>query len=325
MNKKILVIEDEINIAETLADILELKGFEVRTAPDGETGFSMAVEEQPDLILCDVMMPKMDGYEVLEAVRNHQQMTQVPFIFLTAKDHSQDFRTGMNLGADDYLTKPVEIETLVRTIENRLKKHNELLEIGHTEENRRMNKDLHDTLQQTLLGLQMKLTRFREKHVEFMDVTAIDESLDYIKLAFSQFRMILEHGTAFLQEDGFVAGLEKLINRISQYVDFEISIQNELESEIPKAKASILFKAFLEILNNAIKHSRANKLFIHLTKEGPVFSIVILDDGCGFDPDSIPSGSGLANIKDRIKELQGKISIDSAEGNGTAIEILLEE
>lgn len=325
MKKKILVIDDEINIAETLADILELKGFEVKTAPDGKAGFSMAVNEVPDLILCDVMMPGMSGYEVLTAVRQNQKTMQVPFLFLSANNHRLDFRQGMDLGADDYLTKPVEIDKLFHAIENRLNKYARLLETGQTEENKRINKELHDTLQQTLLGLQMKLSRFREKNVGFIDVTEIDESLDYIKLAFSQFRMILEYGSSFLQEDiEFAAGLEQMINRVSRYVNFEISVHNELQREIPKEKANVLFKVLIEVLNNAIKHSQANKVFIHLTAEGSKISLVILDDGCGFDLENTSHGSGLKNIRERIDELDGELHIDSAIGNGTTIEILFE-
>lgn len=321
----ILIIDDEVNISETLADILELSGFEVKVAFTGEDGLSVAVKEKPDLILCDVMMPEMSGYEVLEAIRNHHRTMQVPFIFLTAKDHTQDFREGMNLGADDYLTKPVETQTLLSTVKNRLNKHNSLLEVGHMEENTRMNRELHDTLQQTLLGLQMRLTRFRERLTIPANQKEMDESLEYIKLAFKQFRMILEYGNSKMQwEIGFVAGLEQMIQRVSRYVDFKISLHNELQREIPADKASVLFKVLLEVLNNAIKHSRAHKLFIHLTKEGSVVSLVILDDGRGFDMNAVEEGNGLKNIRERIEELPGTLRIDSSVDNGTSIEITFE-
>lgn len=323
MSTKILVIDDEINIAETLADILQLKGFEVMTASNGEIGYTKAVEEKPDLILCDVMMPEMDGYEVLQAIRKHENTRQIPFVFLTAKDNQHDFRHGMDIGADDYLTKPVEMETLFHTILSRLDKHRQLLKKGRSEENERIHRELHDTLQQTLLGLQMKLSRFREKAANAIDTTEIDESLGYVRLAFAQFRLILEDGYT-TGDTGFVECLQRTISRISGYVDFEISLHNELTTEISRHQSEILFSVLLEILNNAIKHSGANKLFIHLTGEHPLVNLVILDDGRGFDPQKVNLGNGLKNIQERIKELNGQLAIDSSPGNGMSIEITFE-
>lgn len=322
MKKRILLIDDEVNIVESLADLLELEGYETCTASDGAKGYKMALEAKPDLILCDVMMPGMDGFAVLDAVRKNEKTVQTPFVFLTAKGHANDFRQGMDLGADDYLLKPIEAETLFEVVKKRLAKHHQLRETGQLEENHRINQELHDTLQQTLLGLKMRLTRFREKLVKPENQRDVEESLEFVNLAFTQLRMILEYGNTHIQPDaGFVASLEKMIERVSRYVDFEISLHNDLEVEIPRKKATVLFKVLLEVLNNAIKHSRANKLFIHLTGEGSLVSLVILDDGCGFDPDSLDSGNGLKNICERIKEIGGQVHISSEVGDGTSIEI----
>lgn len=130
MKKRILVIEDEINIKETIADILELKGYNVSTAENGQAGFFSIIKENPDLILCDIMMPKMNGFEVLEAVRSYMKTRTIPFVFLTAKDEQEAFRNGMDLGADDFLVKPVNSQKLQDVIESRLEKHRILLETG---------------------------------------------------------------------------------------------------------------------------------------------------------------------------------------------------
>jgi DNA-binding response OmpR family regulator len=104
--KTILLIEDQPDMRENIATILEMEEYAVLTANDGEEGIELARDEKPDLILCDVMMPKMDGYDVLHALRSDTSIRGTPFVFLTAKGEKRDQRAGMNLGADDYLTKP---------------------------------------------------------------------------------------------------------------------------------------------------------------------------------------------------------------------------
>jgi len=120
--KKILVIEDDINIRETLVDILSIHEYDVSSESNGRSGIATALSVQPDLIICDIMMPEMNGYETLEHIREMKSTSSVPFIFLSAKSEKSDFRTGMNLGADDYLTKPFKTEELLNAIETRISK-----------------------------------------------------------------------------------------------------------------------------------------------------------------------------------------------------------
>jgi len=118
--KTILIIEDQPDMRENIATILEMEDYAVLEAPDGRQGLEIAREEKPDLILCDIMMPVMTGYEVLQSLREDPGISGTPFIFLTAKGEKQDLREGMNLGADDYLTKPVGAVELLRTVLARL-------------------------------------------------------------------------------------------------------------------------------------------------------------------------------------------------------------
>lgn len=118
--KKILVIEDEPEMRRNLATVLRLEKFQPLTAENGRIGVELAKKEKPDLILCDVMMPELDGYGVLTALRANAETALIPFIFLTAKGEKEDLRNGMNLGADDYLTKPVPKAELLKAIEARL-------------------------------------------------------------------------------------------------------------------------------------------------------------------------------------------------------------
>ena len=123
--KKILVIEDEAETLKNLVLMLEMEGFLPLSAPNGRTGVEVARRELPDVILCDVSMPELDGYGVLEALRADSTTVSIPFIFLTAKGARKDLRVGMNLGADDYLTKPAGAEDVLEAIRSRLQRRQE--------------------------------------------------------------------------------------------------------------------------------------------------------------------------------------------------------
>ncbi|OLY91502.1 cAMP-binding domain of CRP or a regulatory subunit of cAMP-dependent protein kinases [Cnuella takakiae] len=127
MAKTILVIDDNNDLRENTAEILELAGYRTLTAENGKRGVDVAVREKPSLIVCDIMMPELDGYGVLHLLRKNEDTANIPFIFLTAKTERSDFRKGMEMGADDYVTKPFEDIELLNAIEVRLKK-SEVLE-----------------------------------------------------------------------------------------------------------------------------------------------------------------------------------------------------
>jgi DNA-binding response OmpR family regulator len=120
--RKVLLIEDNTEIRENTAEILELAGYLVFTAPNGKVGVDLASKEIPDVIICDIMMPELDGYGVIHILSRKQETAAIPFIFLTAKTEKTDIRKGMTLGADDYLTKPFDDTDLLSAVEARLKK-----------------------------------------------------------------------------------------------------------------------------------------------------------------------------------------------------------
>jgi len=125
-NQRILVIEDQEDVRENIVELLELSNYSVTSAADGKEGVKKALDSPPDLILCDIMMPGMDGYEVLYLLSKNPSTRALPFIFLTAKAEKQDFRKGMSMGADDYITKPFEEMDLLGAIERRLSKYQEI-------------------------------------------------------------------------------------------------------------------------------------------------------------------------------------------------------
>lgn len=130
----VLVIEDQEDVRENIVELLELSNYKVLSAANGKEGVKIALESVPSLILCDIMMPEMDGYEVLYLLSKNQSVASLPFIFLTAKAEKSDFRKGMNMGADDYITKPFEEMELLGAIERRLKKFEELSKATRVDE-----------------------------------------------------------------------------------------------------------------------------------------------------------------------------------------------
>lgn len=133
--KKILLVEDDTSLRENVAELLELSGFNVCSASNGRIAVDMAKKELPDLVLCDIMMPELDGYGVLEELSSDKSTRHIPFIFVSAKTEKQDVRRGMNLGADDYLTKPFEEEELLSPLSAAWRRQNKWIPCsrsGHT-------------------------------------------------------------------------------------------------------------------------------------------------------------------------------------------------
>lgn len=147
---KILVIEDELLVRENILERLEAEGFDILEAENGLVGVELALEKKPDLIICDVMMPEMDGYGVLSMLRQNSATATIPFIFLTAKADKVDVRQGMELGADDYLTKPFTRNELLGAISTRLEKKAVLVQ--HSERKLEdLRRSITDALPQELL------------------------------------------------------------------------------------------------------------------------------------------------------------------------------
>ncbi|MEK6152229.1 response regulator [Flavobacteriaceae bacterium 3-367] len=131
--KRILLIEDDTALRENTAELLELSDYEVITAPNGKIGIDLAREQHPDIVVCDIMMPEIDGYGVLQQLSSDAATQHIPFIFLSAKTEHKEVRKGMDLGADDYLTKPFEEVDLMSAIESRLAKAEIMTRLGRNQ------------------------------------------------------------------------------------------------------------------------------------------------------------------------------------------------
>jgi CRP/FNR family cyclic AMP-dependent transcriptional regulator len=169
--KTILVIEDNLKVRNNIAEILELSNYKVLTAAEGKTGVEIALKENPDLIVCDIMMPVLDGYGVLHLLNKHKETYGVPFIFLTAKSEKADFRKGMEMGADDYITKPFDGIELLNAIEIRLKKSESLkTSAGQSKE---QVTDFINTAKQTgniqLISDEREVADYKKKHILYTE------------------------------------------------------------------------------------------------------------------------------------------------------------
>ena len=150
---RVLVIEDELFVRENIVDLLEAEDFEVFSTENGILGILWAQENQPDLVICDVMMPEISGHDVLAEMRELPETSLTPFIFLTAMSDKNDIRHGMELGADDYLTKPFTRDELLSAISSRLLKHAKLMK-QVDDEHRRVE------------ALEQKLEELKDLHIQ---------------------------------------------------------------------------------------------------------------------------------------------------------------
>ena len=167
--KTILLIEDNKDVRENTAEILELANYKVLQAENGKAGVELAQKNLPDLIICDIMMPVLDGYGVIHLLNKSPETASIPFIFLTAKSERIDFRKGMEMGADDYISKPFDDIELLNAVESRLKK-NEILKAEFSKDVNGLNKFFNDarkTDELKKLSGERRIKQFKKKETVF--------------------------------------------------------------------------------------------------------------------------------------------------------------
>lgn len=237
--KKILIIEDHEDVRENTADLLELSDYEVATSPDGKSGLDKASSFGPDLIICDIMMPGMDGYQVLEAIQGNPKTAGIPFIFLSAKADRSDVRKGMNLGADDYLTKPFEERELLDAVASRLRRH----EFLHREFRRDL-RGIGEFMQHAAAYLNLEhiertyySRRYHSKELLFMEGDAA-HNLYFIKTGLVKTYKSTEGGKELvtgISKDGEFIGQLSLLNPRGTFLETGMVISPSEIYHIPKA------------------------------------------------------------------------------------------
>jgi signal transduction histidine kinase len=326
---KILVIEDEASLREDIADILGLEGYHVQTAPDGSEGVKIAQVELPDLIICDVAMPEMDGYQVLLNLRSNPETVGTPFIFLTARADRNFMRHGMELGADDYLTKPFTHAELFAAIRSRLKRQDELVEVGEREletAKKRLGRVIAHELRTPMTSISMAQYMITQQ-IDQLSKEDIHELLDIFvagsrRLSHLTEQMVLmthlETGLLnqdIVQKHGSPSELwPVLISAINLARDFayqrrdgEVLLDEQSHDAVVQCHAPSLTHAFAELISNGLDFSpEGSPVQITQWLEGNSIRVRISDRGRGIPPEQIENAlKPFRQINRDLYEQQG--------------------
>ncbi len=359
--KKILVIEDTQNVRENICEILESENYEVFAAENGESGVEMSKNVQADLVLCDIMMPGIDGYEVLKRMRKEVATSTVPFIFLTAKNTRENQRLGMELGADDYITKPFTVEDLLNAVSTRLKRAEEFKEKSEkklTELTKNLGAPITHVIAEPLRAIlgfsKMLMTEYNSMEkfemAEFNSLvykagmklnTVVKKSFMFYELqslAYDQASLAKLQNETTTDIKSFT---ENLVNEMAlsykRKDDFMVSLEN--------ANLKIPSKFYMEIINELVENTiifspKRSSIRIVGGKDGNQYAMTFRDEGLGmtayqisrigafqkFNQDENQEsgvGLGLVNTKNIINLFNGNIIIKSTLGIETTVRITL--
>jgi CRP-like cAMP-binding protein/CheY-like chemotaxis protein len=259
--KKILLIEDNLEVRENTAEILELSGYEMLTAENGKIGVKLAQTNEVDLIICDIMMPELDGYGVLRILSKNPKTSTIPFIFLTAKAEKTDFRKGMNLGADDYLTKPFDDSELLEVIELRLHKSeriNKEFEANETGLKSFIN-EARGIKELQALSADREIRHYRKKDFIFME-GGFPKQVYFINKGKIKLCKTNDDGREFivsmLGEGDFIGYLSLLQN--TPYAESAIVMEDTEVSMIPQDEFFALLHNNRDVANRFIKILASN-------------------------------------------------------------------
>jgi DNA-binding response OmpR family regulator/anti-sigma regulatory factor (Ser/Thr protein kinase) len=359
---KILVIEDENDIREIISEILCAENYSVIEAEDGDIGVQLAQEELPDLVICDVMMPTVDGYGVLYSIRENASLQTVPFIFLTAKSSKTDVRLGMELGADDYLFKPFTRDELLGTVTTRLAK-----QVAVERKSQEKLDSLRDSVTSALPSeLRSQLNTILSSSQFLIDNHALITSEDILErsqtihqsgkrlyrlvqnfLLYSELRRIEkdpQQVKQFLKLDVQTATkslLEEIAQKKAKQSNRVSDLQLELQPLTVAIAQSKLKKIFEELIDNAFKFSTTKtSVEIHTHSQDNQFQLFVIDNGRGMTAEQIAnigaytqfdrdlyaregSGLGLAIAKLLIELHGGELKIESIPNKQTIVHIIL--
>ncbi|MCK6603430.1 MAG: response regulator [Ignavibacteriaceae bacterium] len=358
---RILVIEDEDSIRETITDILEAENYEVFSAENGAAGIDLAREVLPDLILCDVMMPGLSGFDVLAQLRKETPTEATPFIFLTARSEKESLREGMNLGADDYLTKPFTIEDLLAAIKARLRfKQKTILNTEKQLEELRLN--ISFAMPHELNTPIFSIIGFAESirgDIDNLSKEEISEMAGYIHssakrlkstidkfLVYVHLRLLLSNKTELEKLKEYSTFLEQdILETVAMLCAKDYNRQQDIavfaESADTKIKNDHFSELIREIIDNALKFSNPHtNVEITGLNNGDRYDITVRDYGRGMNLTQLSkigafmqfdrklyeqqgTGMGLYIAKAIAEIYDGDISISSEPDKGTTVTVSL--
>jgi DNA-binding NarL/FixJ family response regulator len=328
---KILIIDDDANTTRLLSIMLEQGGYHAVIANSGNEGVALAQQELPDLVLCDVMMPDANGYDVLRALQNHSSTATIPFIFLTARARQEDVREGMELGADDYLTKPVRANMLLSAISTRLKRHQALQADRLAVFSQRLVLSQEHHRQQMAYVLDSEVNRLLRSLQFIFDLLDTPTDVSLYNEAKAQLGNLIQRVDGLTQELhptmlgrlGLVPAIRWLIGQ------YELAIELELENLDYKFDAQVevcVFRLVQESLNNIALHAQTDQAKVILKYMAPYLEVTVEDKGVGFDLEQILQSSqsmGLQYMYGLVAWLNGELHIASQLNEGTSIYALL--
>ncbi len=320
--EKLLIVEDDMAIRESLQDILEMKGYDVITAVNGKEGLMAVLQNNPTMVICDVNMPYMSGFELLESLNDCMDKELVPpFLFLTARVTNEDIRKGMSLGADDYMTKPFDIQALTETIKAKIEKRKKIMSHAVVEEQGRISSELHDNIQQLLVAAQMGFKSLKnELGVLDKDVqSTFERSLGFLIEATAEVRNV-SHQIANTHEIDLKLKIENIFKQLNDTGIIKTHLSYQVEQDFKTAQKSELFRIVQETISNVLKYANAKNLFVTIESTNQSFKIQIKDDGVGFNPEKIAlHGNGLNNMRKRAEKMGWRFNINSKLNKGTII------
>lgn len=336
----LLIVDDNASARETLIAMLESENYQIELAQDGFQALQMLNKLQPDLILLDVMMPGMDGYEVCRRIRATPLLAEVPIILLTALDDRASLLKGIEVGADDFLSKPVdryELTARVRTI-TRLNRYRTLMEqrenlnkmtarlvAAQEEERQRISRELHDDLGQALTTQMISLRNLQDDlsappKVLFERLQALHvQSYEiFVKIR----RLAQDLRPPVLDALGLKVSMQTYCAEFTRRTHLPISFEvDDALPPLPDVYNITLYRVLQEALNNIVKHAQASKVWVDLSMEDErLVTLTIQDNGMGFEPErSTSGGMGLTNMNERVSIAGGRLSINSLPKRGTIL------
>ncbi len=338
MTGKILIVDDEEAGIATLNAILEGQGYQIETARNGESALEKAAQVLPDVILLDVMMPGMDGFEVCRRIRATHGLAEIPILILTALDDYASRLTGIQAGADDFLTKPLdrqELRARLKTL-TRLNRYRALVEqreqLRHMtarvlqaqeSERQRISRELHDDLGQSLTAHLLNLQNLcsdlplsedalRVRLKDLLKETA--ETLEKMR------NMAQDLRPPILDTVGLRVALENYCVDFSARSHIPLAFESGAEIPIASDVGTVTLYRFLqEALTNVARHAQASKIWVDLLAEGNELSLTVQDNGVGFNIAANTSGIGLLGLRERLTLVGGSLFINSTPDRGTII------
>jgi len=335
----ILIVDDEPTARETLTAMLDGENYQLELATNGFEAVEIAERIKPDLILLDVMMPAMDGFEVCRRIRSAPQLAEVPIIILTALDDRDSLMAGIESGADDFLTKPVNRQELiarVRTI-TRLNRYRTLMEqreslreiaervvIAQEEERKRISRDLHDDLGQLLTTQLLELRKLQEEvsspgKILYARLHMLHEQTNEIFQTI--YRLAQDLRPPALDTLGLKLALKNYCTEFTRRTQIPVIFEVDQEiPELPDIHNITLYRTLQEALTNIIKHAQASQAWVELSLEENHITLTVQDNGQGFDPNQVQSnGIGLSGLRERLTLVGGNLQISSNSVRGTIL------